>query len=279
VAPYFIRQKRFDSNPGNVFDYRLTDEAASIVQRLLNSFPAVEDGFEFGVGINTGFVRDEMTSDHKRDAHWHPMVPGTGISRYGPVETSGWILYDSEFTKRKGDRARSLPQERFFSEDKILVVRTRNLSLARRIVATVDTTGAYNLNRLSNIIARSDHDLLGLLGLLNSRLFDWLFSTRFYDYEIKPVYLRQCPLADDTDSGLTTAVADMLLARGSAASERADPERVRRLREVDALDQRIDRLVYDLYEVAESERALIEEQMEAAFAFGRTDDQAEVDVA
>ena len=67
------------------------------------------------------------------------------------------------------------------SRSKILVVRTRNLSLQRRIIATFDDTGAYNLNRLTNIIALKDQDLHGLLAILNSRLIDWLFSTSFYD--------------------------------------------------------------------------------------------------
>jgi hypothetical protein len=279
AAPYFVQQHRFRENPGKVFDYRLTDQAAEIVNRLFAQFPTIEDGFEFGVGINTGFVRGEMTADQSRGPNWHPMVAGTGISRYGPVESTGWILYDPDFIRARGRRARSLPQERFFTEDKILVVRTRNLALARRIVATIDTTQSYNLNRLSNLIARPGHDLRGLLGILNSRLFDWLFSTRFYDYEIKPVYLRQCPLADDTDGVLATAVADILLARASAEDSRVEADRVRRVRDMRALDERIDDAVYRLYGVSDSERELIDTQMEAAFEFGRHEDVESEDVA
>ena len=45
-----------------------------------------------------------------------------------------------------------LPDEKFY-RTKILVVRTRNISLNKRIIATIDTE-KYNLNRLSNIIAK-----------------------------------------------------------------------------------------------------------------------------
>lgn len=189
AIPYKVRQKRFTDNAGLVFDYKLPENAAKIVQRLLSTFPNIETGYEFGVGINTGYIKTELVAKRKLDSRYHRMVPGSGISRYGAVQTDGWIMYDAEFVRQKGSLGRTLPAEHLLSSPKILIVRTRNLSLKRRIIATMDTTGAYNLNRLSNIISRGGYSLPGLLGILNSQLFQWLFSTRFYDYEIKPVTL------------------------------------------------------------------------------------------
>jgi hypothetical protein len=263
TASYEISQSRFADNASQVFDFRLTDEAAALIDRLSRSFDDVESGFEFGVGINTGYIRDELTSDHRIDERWHPMVPGTGIARYGTVRTHGWIMYDTEFVRSRGSRARSLPQEHLLSSEKILVVRTRNLSIPRRIVATIDASGAYNLNRLSNIVARPGHDLYGLLGILNSRLFDWIFSTRFYDYEIKPVYLRACPLADDCNSELVSGVKEILATRQAETAARTTHERNRIHRELALIDKKIDRMVYRLYRISEHEQSLIEEQMKA----------------
>jgi type I restriction-modification system DNA methylase subunit len=146
---YGIRQQRFQNNSSFVFDYKLSDHDAQITQRLLANFPSIETGYEFGVGINTGYIRDELVAPRRIDSRYHRMLPGSGISRYGPAETDGWIMYDADFVNRRGDRGRTLPAEHLLSSDKILVVRTRNLSLKRRIIATIDTTGAYNLNRLS----------------------------------------------------------------------------------------------------------------------------------
>lgn len=199
AAGYQVREQRFRENPGSVFDYKLADAGASTVQRLIASFPPLEHGYEFGVGINTGYIREQLVSDRKLDARYHPMVPGSGISRYGPIETDGWIMYDPDFVNQQGKLGRTLPAEHLLSSEKILVVRTRNLSLKRRIISTIDGSGAYNLNRLSNIVARPGFSLRGLLGILNSQLFQWLFGTRFFDYEIKPVYLRSAPLADSND--------------------------------------------------------------------------------
>ena len=255
---YMIHQRRFAANASLVFDYRLTDDAAKVVARLMRKFPPIESGFEFGVGINTGYIREALVSDARMDHRYHRMLPGDGISRYGPVRTQGWIMYDPEYVSAQGDRGRTLPPERFFTSQKIVVVRTRNLSLPVRVVATLDRTGAYNLNRLSNVIARPGYDLVSLLGVLNSRLFNWLFATRFFDYEIKPVYLRTSPLAfGKGHSPLLNDVERMLRLHAELDESRGDAARVLILREVEALEQRMNRRVYELYGISSREVRLI----------------------
>lgn len=190
------------------------------------------------------------------------MVAGSGISRYGPVTTSGWIMYDEDFVRRRGNRGRTLPAERFLSSEKILVVRTRNLALTRRIVATIDASGSYNLNRLSNIIAREGYSLHGLLGILNSALFNWMYSTRFYDYEVKPFYLRRSPLADGNDTNLVSLVRQMLEMMNRQSSGRLTPSESDRIeRQIVGCDLEIDNRVYALYEITKAERRLIEGPM------------------
>lgn len=253
-----IRQGRFLKNPNTTLDYRLSDAGAKIVTRLFKQFPCVEEHFEFGVGINTGFIKAKLVSKRKTDTRFHRMVPGSGISRYGGVSTEDWIMYDPDFVRKQRDRGRSLPPERFFRSPKILVVRTRNLSLKKRIVATIDNQKFYNLNRLSNIISRGERQLQLLLGILNSRLFDWMFSTRFYDYEIKPVYLRSCPLANGGDDRMVKLVDRMLDLHKKLAAAKSPLDKERIPREIEATDRQIDTLVYDLYGLSEEEIAIVE---------------------
>lgn len=255
---YDVTQTRFRHNDGFVFDYRLTDPAAAVVNRLHKTFPMIEMGFEFGVGINTGFIRSELVAETKLDARYHRMVPGTGISRYGPVETSGWIMYDPAYIKKRGDRARSLPPQEFFDKEKILVVRTRNLSLHRRLVATIDATSAYNLNRLSNIVARPGYSLIGLLGVLNSSTFNWLFSTRYYDYEIKPVYLRACPMPDVNDTSLVRAVSALIRHSQAIADSRTPHATAALVRKTSSLEEAVDEVVELLFRLTPEERSLID---------------------
>ena len=259
AAPYHVRQSRFRDNAKFSFDYKLSEETAAIVSALFVRLPPIESGFEFSVGINTGFIRDELTAPIRKNQFYHPMVPGSGIARYGSVSTDGWIMYNPEYVRGRGKFGRTLPPERFFEQEKILVVRTRNLSLRRRIIATIDRSSSYNLNRLSNIIARSKYSLLGLLGILNSTLFNWLFSTRYFDYEIKPAYLRVCPLADCNENRLVRNVERMLTLHQHLAAGKSDAQRAVIQRQIDATDTEIDRLVYDLYGLTDEEIATVEE--------------------
>jgi adenine-specific DNA-methyltransferase len=175
-----------------------------------------------------------------------------------PVTPVGWIMYDPKYVQSRGKLGRSLPPRKFFDQEKILVVRTRNLSLARRIIATVDYRSMYNLNRLSNIISRDGAPLEGLLGILNSNLFNWLFSTRFYDYEIKPVYLRSCPLADSSDSNLNQLVRQLLDLNKRRRDVRTDHQRVVAQRQIERTEAAIDSVVYELYGLTARDIAIIE---------------------
>lgn len=244
---YTVKQDRFLKNEFLVFDYLLNDKEYNIVNKLISSFPKIETAYDFGVGINTGYIKDELTADSKLDNRYHPMVPGTGVTKYGNIKTEGFIMYDKEFVKSKGKLGRTLPDEKFFTEPKILIVRTRNISLKERIIASIDYDKKYNLNRISNIISKGDNSLEGLLGVLNSKLFNWLYSKRYFDYEIKPIYLRNSPLCDTNDKELNKLVNEIISLRSS--DEKAD---------ITSLTNKIDQLVYQLYNLTEEEIKIIE---------------------
>jgi len=247
---YLINSKRFRTNEFLVFDYLLNDKEFQIVNRLITEFPKIEVGFDFGVGINTGYIKSELTSKSKLNDNYHPMVPGTGVKKYGKVRTDGYIMYDKEFVKSKGKLGRTLPDEKFFTEPKILVVRTRNISLKERIIATIDYDRKYNLNRISNIIAKPANSLEGLLGIINSNLFNWLYSKRYFDYEIKPIYLRNSPLADTTNKELVEKVKALLeLKKENPAADTS------------FLEAEIDQLVYGLYGLTEEEIGIVEDSL------------------
>lgn len=244
---YTLKQDRFLKNEFLVFDYLLNDEEYNIVNKLISDFPKIETAYDFGVGINTGYIKEDLTADSKLDKRYHPMVPGTGVSKYGKIKTEGFIMYDKEFVKSKGKLGRTLPDEKYFTEPKILIVRTRNITLKERIIASIDYDKKFNLNRISNIISKDNNSLEGLLGVLNSKLFNWLYTKRYFDYEIKPIYLRNSPLCDTNDKELNRLVKEIIELRSS--DEKAN---------ISKLTDIIDKLVYKLYDLTEEEIKIIE---------------------
>lgn len=76
--------------------------------------------------------------------------------------------------------------------EKILIQNTRNESLKTRIVATIDKSGVYGTQGLNFVIPRTDeYSLYFLLAILNSKLMNYLFSTKFLNLAIKAEYIKQ----------------------------------------------------------------------------------------
>ena len=88
------------------------------------------------------------------------------------------------------------PREKkgFLKTPKILIQNTRNERLQPRIVATIDETGLFGTQGLNFIISTSYIDIYSFLALLNSKLINYLFSTKFLNLAIKAEYLKKLKL-------------------------------------------------------------------------------------
>lgn len=240
---YYISANRLSKNDDMRFDVFLTDQEHELIKSIRDKCMPIEQQFDVGVGINTGYIKSELTSDRQLSSKYHPMINGRGISYYGGVTLDGYIMYDPDFVKEQGKKGRTLPEERYFNRDKILVVRTRNLTLKQRVIATIDLNMGYNLNRLSNIIpkeATNVDSLYGLLGWINSSFFNWIFSKEIVDYEIKPVYLKKCPIKNIGREELVQKVKEAL------STKRDSPHFV-------DICRKIDKLIYSELELTDEE--------------------------
>jgi hypothetical protein len=187
---------RFRGNEGKVLDIDLTPKRRKIVSKMKENSTKLENISYVTVGINTGYIRDEMTSDQKEDERYHKMLNGKNIGRYELEWDGRWIIYDKEFVDSFGDKGRTLPPERIFTEPKILLQRTRR-GLKRKLIAVLDEDQFYNLNRVSNVVLENnDYSLYAILGLLNSKLLDRYFDWVFNEYEVKPSHLKKLSIID-----------------------------------------------------------------------------------
>lgn len=111
-----------------------------------------------------------------------------------------------------------------------------------------------------------------LLGLLNSRLLDWLVkqtatSMRGGWYSFESRFIRDLPIAVLGDpraveasahDGVVGHVRQLLALSEGLRTARTAQEVARIKREFEAVDSRLDRLVYDLYGLDEADVALVE---------------------
>ena len=136
-------------------------------------------------------------------------------------------------------------------KEKILVQNTRNEALKIRVAATLDDTGVYGTQGLNFIIPKDDDsDLHYLLGILNSKIINHLFATKFLNLAIKAEYLKQIriPTATLTQKEKLASLVDTILAKRKH-NPRADTI---------LEENEIDRLVYNLYGLSEDEIKIVE---------------------
>lgn len=201
--------ERFRDNDNKVMDIDLTPKRRKVVSKMEETSVKLEELSYVTVGINTGYIRDEMTSDQKEDERYHKMLNGKHISRYEINWDGKWIIYDKEFVDSFGDKGRTLPPERIFTEPKILLQRTRR-GLERKLVAVLDDEKHYNLNRVSNVVLEDeDYSLNAILGILNSSLLDRYFDWVFNEYEVKPSHLKKLPIINEKPESINLESGDL----------------------------------------------------------------------
>jgi len=182
------------AGPDYTFNINISEDYSAIIDKMHNNSLKLNEICYCTVGINTGYIKDDLTSLEKEDFRYHKMLNGKDINRYTVEWPGEYIMYDHEFVKSKGKKGRALPPEYIFKNDKILVQRTRR-GMMRKLVCYLDTEGYYNLNRLSNIVLKDEnYSLENLYPILNSKLLDFYFNVYFNEYEVKPLHLGRLPI-------------------------------------------------------------------------------------
>jgi len=110
---------------------------------------------------------------------------------------------------------------------------------------------------------------LFLLGILNSRLADFfvhsISSTKqggYYEY--KPMYIEKIPIISGEDTNRKSQIENlaqqMISLQKQLAEAKTDHEQTLIQRQIDATDNQIDKLVYELYGLTEEEIKIVEGQ-------------------
>jgi SAM-dependent methyltransferase len=196
----------------------------------------------------------------KRGKDWKPLLVGSGVNRYTInfpgdqfIKYGKWLMYPSNETR--------------MLQPKILMRQTSDT-----IRACCDDKGYYCQN--SVFIIHSDTiNLYFLLGILNSKLFDFLYKmgnpqTGKVFAEIKPSVIKQLPIcrvnfsdpADVARHDRMVALVEQMLELHNRLAAASQSDRDLYQRQIDATDREIDKLVYELYGLTPDEIAIVEGQ-------------------
>jgi len=245
--------------PGHVINIRITPDILRINNKCKSkSIPLCEIcDVQYGIktGNNTKYLSTSLTRKHRVKA----------------LKTGELSRYHIEWKKMFLWWCRELAGYRTSSVEvlKIIVQYIRKISLPRRIIAALDLDGKYYpLNNYSYITLKNNkYSIKYILGIINSLLINFYFANNYIDYNIKPTYLQQLPIhvidfdnATDKSSHrkITKLVDEISELINKLVSARTDQEKTSIQRQIEATDKQIDRLVYELYGLAEEEIKVVE---------------------
>ena len=260
----------------------------SIYDKLLDKkLESIDDNFTVFQGIVTGnneaFIFESESDAVSKGVDkelLHPLCHGRDIEKYKvrslerrilyidnsvDIEkypnTKKWLLnYKAQLEKRR-EAAKGtinwygLQWARVKSEldlkEKILLQRTRNESLKTRIVATIDSNSTYTSEGIYLIIPKTKkYSLHFLLGILNSKLLNFLFATKFLNLAIKAEYVKQVRIPTVTkeqQQEIISLVDKILEAKKTDATT-----------DTTELEKQIDQKVYKLYGLNPGEINIVE---------------------
>ncbi len=143
---------------------------------------------------------------------------------------------------------------------KILVQGTRNPRLRTRIVATVDEMCVYGTQGLNFIVPKAiDSHVYFILGILNSRLINYLYATKFLNVAIKAEYLKNTPIpiANKVEKTAIIKLVQNILSETRYDNYHQSPTKISKVYEY---EREIDTIVYSLYGLSENEIEAIESE-------------------
>ncbi|HLW08646.1 MAG TPA: TaqI-like C-terminal specificity domain-containing protein [Marinilabiliaceae bacterium] len=224
------------------FVYQLDPIIEKIYEKEHNSFGSICD---INQGIALKGDKSLSLKKSKENDECYKLLDGRNINKYVLKWDGVWLDYDL-------NRIHSCKRKDIFESTEKLMFRRVSSSL----IFTYDNEQFYALNTLV-IVNKKDSDkgpdLKFILGLMNSKLMNYVYSNKFKSTktvfsEIQARSVKELPipnLSDSQESDIVT-LSEKIIALKKINSETTD------------LENEIDQLVYQLFDLTESEIEIIE---------------------
>ena len=273
-----ILQIIFLDSYGHIFNVKQKESSRNIIQSILKKSTNLEKICDVKDGIILGGIKDLFLSKTRIDNRYEKWLEGNEVSRYQIKWKRRYICYDNklinEELKRKHGKAKEkaktasdfkklsrsgiwLRNPQVFRQEKILTRQN-----AKRLIGVFDESHYFVKNSLHCILLKDkNYNLKYILGLINSRLMDFYFqdqigSTGEIFSQMKIAYIEKLPIRPINFSKpdevkkhdrMASLVEEILELHKKLNTIKNPNEKTRIQRQIDATDNQIDKLVYELY--------------------------------
>jgi hypothetical protein len=258
------------------FEIRQTGEIGDLVKHIVGKVPALERVARASLGIqaynSSKHTREQIESrvfhaSKKLSKEYLPELAGNDVGRYLVDRKKGqWIKY--------GPWLHDYRTMDWLTGPRILVREIAG-NWPYRIHGCYIEETYCNYKTILNVNPSSvtNFSMKYLLGILNSRLMSFLYPLvsnkivvgsfpRLSVRDLKRLPIRTISFSDPNDKAshdrMVKLVEQMLSLHNQLAAAKTPDDKTRFQRQIDATDQQIDRLVYELYGLNEKEIQIIE---------------------
>jgi len=258
-----VLQDDFLSNYNFIFDTS-SPEIKNLIEKISSKSINLKEILEINQGIITGNDKKYL-SEEQIDKNYKLTIRGKNIERYYTGYQELYVNYERKLLACP--RNESL----FNVKEKLLMRRTGD-----KPIASCDYKRTFNLHTLYSCRLKKGNEvsIKYMLGLINSRLFKFVYQKRLGTEvgrtfaEIKIVYIRRLPVRTIDFSNisekqihdtLVTLVDKMIETQKLYHSAKLERDKKLYKQKIDIIDNKIDKIVYDLYGLTDEEIGIIEE--------------------
>ncbi|GBE20618.1 type IIS restriction enzyme Eco57I [archaeon BMS3Abin17] len=143
-------------------------------------------------GIATGKNKKGMIENWKKSEKHKPMLEGKDIKPFYPVFSERYILYEKKLLYRAREESIFLNPEKLITQ--------RISGGLKPLVTSYDNEKYYTFNSTNTILSKNnEHSLKYILALLNSRLINWYYVSKFTNksnltVNISKTFLEKIPI-------------------------------------------------------------------------------------
>jgi hypothetical protein len=241
-----IKQKQFLNNVSYTFNIYANVIVKNLLDKIHQNKKILDD---FSRDIIAGIVAHQHLLFDKPVNHSLPLVIGKTIKKYGINNIQRHILWNTK------EIHRTRPDYLWDTDKKIILQRISGGS--NPLTATLDTNKYKTFASVNNILLKPcfNDKYEYILALLNSKVLNWYYANKFSNnstltVNISKTYLSQLPISDVTPKK-QQAITDLVNQILSTKNKNPNADTTK-------LESKIDRLVYELYDLTENEIKIIE---------------------
>jgi hypothetical protein len=250
------KQDSFLKNPNYIFNIYIKPNENNLIHKIdlldcykLEDYVIIYRGIEFG-------YNSENIFNKRKNSNYKPIIAGRCFGRYTLSFENKYVIFNKDKT--------SIYKNKDIYENKKLFLRR----IGTKLIATYDDEKYYNVCDVYNLLLKDkfNDDIFFLLGIINSKLMSFYYSTKYKNVKqifpkipIKNLYL--LPIAKigkgSKEELYKKIIYNVQLILNTYKELKKTTDDILQ-KKIYLIDNQIDECIYELYEINEEEKKIVE---------------------